>query len=861
MRGYHEPMATSIGSRLFLSLSLLVPAVGAQDFGQHWWVIGSQGRGGRSPVHTDAVEALLVRGQWKKPSGSPELRLPGGKTLSWKAIPMKKGRVAAPRGGYAWTEVLSDRRQTVLLAAKGHSLVYVNGVPRVGNPYRTGWYRIPVLLEKGPNEFLFRTGRGAIEPKLLPVTKPLFFSGLDHTLPDIVQNEPIQTGLGIVLIHAAPTWLHGAWIEIDAPQLGTNMQGRLQKIPLPTLAPNSTYKAWVPFTGAAPMMHGSLHLSLTLWSKDASGLGRSMDHIQVKLATKEPGERHKRVYRSTVDGSAQYYAVVPPSLLPKRWQRGTQVPEKKALFLTLHGASVEATGQAASYSQKTWGYLVAPTNRRPYGFDWEDWGRRDAMDVLDLAENLYPIDRSRVYLTGHSMGGHGTWQIGATYPARFAAIGPSAGWVSFWSYSSGRRYDNPGPIENLLLRAASPSDTLGLEYNYKQQGVYILHGDADKNVPIREARAMWKELEGFHHDHVRHEEKGAGHWWNRRDDAGADCVDWREMFDFFARRRIPQRGEVRDVDFTTMNPAISDTCHWVTILEQQKKLAKSRVQIHLDPNKGRFNGTTDNVRMLRLSMAPVPEGHRSIAITLDGHAVIAGNPDPSGLILERDAKGQWHVGSDLDEVPPLVPENVEGDGLDREFGLLSRIFQSSFKQAFDRDFLLIVGTGGRPAENLWARNKARYDAETFWYRGNGSVEILLDTEFKPGAFKDRNLILYGNAQTNAAWKVVLKKCPIEIHEDGIRVGDHKVQGEDLACLFVQPRADASPGLVAAISGTGLAGMRLTERLPWTVSGVHYPDLIIIGSDMLETGSLGVRAAGFFGREGGLRGAEIVWRDR
>jgi len=27
--------------------------------------------------------------------------------------------------------------------------------------------------------------------------------------------------------------------------------------------------------------------------------------------------------------------------------------------------------------------LVAPTNRRPYGYDWEDWGRADALEVLE----------------------------------------------------------------------------------------------------------------------------------------------------------------------------------------------------------------------------------------------------------------------------------------------------------------------------------------------------------------------------------------------------------------------------------------------------------------------------------------------
>ena len=95
-------------------------------------------------------------------------------------------------------------------------------------------------------------------------------------------------------------------------------------------------------------------------------------------------------------------------------------------MLSLHGASVKALNQVNAYGQKDWCHIVAPTNRRPYGFDWEDWGRMDALEVLDLAREQLGTDPQRTYLTGHSMGGHGAWHLGVTYPDRFAAVGPSA---------------------------------------------------------------------------------------------------------------------------------------------------------------------------------------------------------------------------------------------------------------------------------------------------------------------------------------------------------------------------------------------------------------------------------------------------
>src|SRR5205823_5150441 len=91
----------------------------------------------------------------------------------------------------------------------------------------------------------------------------------------------------------------------------------------------------------------------------------------LNLPVRKPDQSYKRTFVSDIDGSVQYYAVQPAR------------PDKKdtappALFLTLHGASVEGIGQANAYGGKTWGHIVAPTNRRPYGFDWEDWGRLDA---------------------------------------------------------------------------------------------------------------------------------------------------------------------------------------------------------------------------------------------------------------------------------------------------------------------------------------------------------------------------------------------------------------------------------------------------------------------------------------------------
>ena len=50
----------------------------------------------------------------------------------------------------------------------------------------------------------------------------------------------------------------------------------------------------------------------------------------------------------------------------------------------------------------------------------------DVMNVLELTLGAFNVDRDRVYLAGHSMGGGGTWHIAMKYPDIWAGLGPVA---------------------------------------------------------------------------------------------------------------------------------------------------------------------------------------------------------------------------------------------------------------------------------------------------------------------------------------------------------------------------------------------------------------------------------------------------
>jgi hypothetical protein len=419
------------------------------------------------------------------------------------------------------------------------------------------------------------------------------------------------------------------------------------------------------------------------------------------------------------------------------------------------------------------------------------------------------------------MGGHGTWQIGVHFPDRFAAIGPSAGWISFWSYAGAMSRDEPNPVEQAFLRAASPSDTLALSSNYRHQGVYILHGDKDDNVPVAQARTMREHLAGFHPDFAYYEQPGAGHWWGNR------CVDWPRMFEFFKHHQRPGLGEVNSVSFKTANPAVSDSCHWLSIEAQQNPLETSAVDVAYDDAKRRFTGTTGNVERLSIAISQVPSGD-PLSVELDGD-VLTELQSPAGthrVWFRRGENGWTQVGK-----PDPGEKGPHRSG--------------PFKEAFRHRMLFVYGTGGSESENAWALAKARFDAESFWYRGNGSVDIVPDTAVDREPSSDRNVILYGNADTNKAWEKLLGRAPILVKNGYVKVGDETHAGDDLSCLFIYPRPDSDVASVGAVAATGMPGCRAMNGLPYFTSGVAYPDYTVMRAGVLLKGSEGILEVGFF----------------
>jgi len=113
------------------------------------------------------------------------------------------------------------------------------------------------------------------------------------------------------------------------------------------------------------------------------------------------------------------------------------------------------------------------------GLDWKDPAMQtQILAALDAAVSEFHGDPKRLYLTGFSMGGYGTWALAAKHPDRFAAIVVVCG---------GIQWPTPARIQDDTPYAAIADRVARLP-------IWVFHGTADRNVFVTEAQEMVKLL-------------------------------------------------------------------------------------------------------------------------------------------------------------------------------------------------------------------------------------------------------------------------------------------------------------------------------------------------------------------------------
>jgi predicted peptidase len=123
-----------------------------------------------------------------------------------------------------------------------------------------------------------------------------------------------------------------------------------------------------------------------------------------------------------------------------------------------------------------------------------------ALLALDRIQAEFSVDDARIYLTGLSMGGHGSWMLGYHHAARFAAMLVICGFV-------GDRPNRPSVVPS---GEGTPYERVAARL--REMPIWIVHGEADQAVSVVESRRMndalravgaavqYTELPGTDHD-------------------------------------------------------------------------------------------------------------------------------------------------------------------------------------------------------------------------------------------------------------------------------------------------------------------------------------------------------------------------
>lgn len=487
-----------------------------------------------------------------------------------------------------------------------------------------------------------------------------------------------------------------------------------------------------------------------------------------------------RGYVSIMDDTLQHYAVG----VPNAWKPGDKYP----LVLTMHGYGFgQFLGSPAPVEN---GVIHVSAFGRGNG-DYKLWCEEDLREVVQACLEDYGCDPDRVYATGGSMGGTGSWHIATMYPDVFAAIAPIMGnanhhvWEEVWGWGQ-REKTFMTPFRDWL---ESTTSAFTYAENLRHVPSWVVHGDRDDIVPVGHSRTMVQRLRGLGYRVDYEEQAGVGHGGFA---AGTEARVKRAML---TQRRDPWP---RRVTFKTSWPRYQ-RAYWIRL----ERASRPAVEAQID---ARVLGQTIEltaVEVDRLSLtlaAPLIDVGQPVRVTVNEATAFDDLVPPDGVVRLGQVEGKWQ--------PVNRPSGLEKN--ETVGGPLEHTYMGRF--------LLVYGTTGDERTNHVNRRMAEQAAEKWrrWGREQ-PARIKADHEVTQQDIADSNLLCYGSPESNSIVAQVNDQLPIrfvpatDTEPGGVTTGSETFRGVDVGLKMCYPNPLNPERYVGVFGG-------VTWRGTWDIDG-------------------------------------------
>lgn len=445
-----------------------------------------------------------------------------------------------------------------------------------------------------------------------------------------------------------------------------------------------------------------------------------------------------RGYVSRIDGSVQPYGVfVPATFVPgadhkhrvDTWFHGRGETLSEVNFIS----GVEKGGGPFTPADS----LVVQLYGR-YCCANKLAGEVDLFEALDDVRKHYPVDENRITVRGFSMGGAAAWHFATHFPGKWAAAAPGAGFSETPDFLKVFQRDpvKPTAFEQTLWHMYDCTDYAVNIFNLP---TVAYSGEIDNQKQAADIMAKAMKDEGLELVHIIGPKTAHAY----EPEAKKEVAKRIDEIVAKGRNQVPQK-----IRFTTWLLKYNES-HWVTIDGMDKEWERARVDAELAGATG-VKAKTVNVQGLTLSMgaglSPF-DGGQKVTVTLDDQALTAPAPaaDKSWTAHFRRQDGKWSLVDKVDEGTLRKRHNLQGP----------------IDDAFMDSFIMVKPSGAaKNAEvEAWTKKEMQHAIDHWRQQFRGDARVIEDHKVGDAEIAAHNLVLWGDAKSNAILARIADKLP------------------------------------------------------------------------------------------------------